>query len=328
MKVLVTGAAGFIGSWVVERILADGHDVVGLDNFDDFYDPTIKRRNIETASAHPGFTLIAGDFRDRELVDAIFTEHAPKAVVHLGARAGVRPSLENAPLYVDVNLDGTTVLLDVSRHHGVERFVFASSSSVYGARPLEPFSENDDADSPVSPYAATKRAGELICHTYNHLFGLPITCLRFFTVYGPRQRPEMAIHYFTRAIANGDPINVFGDGSAMRDFTFVDDIVDGVVSAFERCAGFHTYNLGRGDTVRLSDVIEMIESAVGMPAKINYLPTEPGDVPTTFADVSKARAGLGFDPTVSIQEGVTRFVEWFRAQAKNDVETQPDRAGG
>ena len=328
MKILITGAAGFIGSWVVERLLANGHDVVGLDYFDDYYDPSIKRRNIEVAGAHPGFTLVTGDFRDRELVSSLFTEHAPRAVIHLGARAGVRPSLENAPLYVDVNLHGTTILLDASRRHGVERFVFASSSSVYGARPLEPFSEDDDVDSPVSPYAATKRAGELICHTYNHLFGLPITCLRFFTVYGPRQRPEMAIHYFTRAIAAGEPINVFGDGSAVRDFTFIDDCVDGIVAAFERCAGFHTYNLGRGGTVRLGDLIGMIESSVGEPAQINYLPAEPGDVPTTFANVSRARTELGYEPSVSIQEGVRRFVEWFRSQQNNDVAPQPDRAAG
>jgi len=317
VKVLVTGAAGFIGSWVVERLLDDGHEVLGLDNFDDFYDPAIKRRNIASASAAPGFTLIEGDFRDRELVERLFADRRPNAVIHLGARAGVRPSLENAPLYVDVNLVGTTLLLDASRRHRVQRFVFASSSSVYGERPLEPFRESDDVDRPVSPYAATKRAGELICHTYSHLFGLPITCLRFFTVYGPRQRPEMAIHCFTRLIAGGQPIDVYGDGSALRDFTFIDDIVDGIVAALERCNGFRIYNLGRGDTVRLSDVIAWIEGALGLEARINWLPVEPGDVPTTFADVTLARNELGFDPQVSIRDGIERFVGWFRADRES-----------
>jgi len=314
LKVFVTGAAGFIGSTLVERLLSDGHEVIGLDNFDDFYDPAIKRRNIITASQSSAYTLIEGDFRDKELIDSLFRERRPEGVIHLGARAGVRPSLTKAPLYVDVNLVGTTNLLDASRDHGIGRFVFASSSSVYGARPLEPFKETDEVEKPVSPYAATKRSGELICHTYHHLFDLPISCLRFFTVYGPRQRPEMAIHLFTSKIANGEAIDVFGDGSAQRDFTFIDDIVDGIVASFERASGFKIYNLGRGDTNVLSDVIDKIQESLGVEAKINYLPVEPGDVPTTFADTTLTRAELDYEPKVLISEGIPRFVEWFRAQ--------------
>jgi len=319
VKVLITGAAGFIGSFVSERMLAEGHDVVGLDNFDPYYDEAIKRRNVAAVAAVPGaerFQLIEGDFRDRELIDGLFRDHEPRAVIHLGARAGVRPSLENAPLYVDVNLVGTTNLLDASRHHGVERFVFASSSSVYGARPAEPFREDDDVDRPVSPYAATKRSGELIAYTYHNLFGLPITCLRFFTVYGPRQRPEMAIHYFTRAIAAGEPINVFGDGSARRDFTYITDIVDGIYASFENCTDYHVYNLGGGQNVVLRDLIALIENALGTQAKINFLPAEPGDVPTTFADTTRAREELAYDPKVMVADGVPMFVDWFRAQEK------------
>ena len=312
LKVLLTGAAGFIGSFVAERLLKEGHEVVGLDNFDPFYDPAIKRHNIRKASESKQFELVEGDFRDVDSVNRLFEESSFDGVIHLGARAGVRPSLEKAPLYVDVNLVGTTNLLDAARHNGVERFVFASSSSVYGARPAEPFREDDDVDHPVSPYAATKRAGELVCWTYNHLFQLPITCLRFFTVYGPRQRPEMAIHYFTRAIDAGEPINVFGDGSAQRDFTYVDDIVDGIMASFDKCEKYHIYNLGGGQTVVLRDLISLIEKTVGKEAKINFLPAEPGDVPTTFADTSRSRAELGYAPKVTVEQGVPLFFEWYR----------------
>ena len=299
MKVFVTGAAGFIGSTLVERLLSDGHEVIGLDNFDDFYDPAIKRRNIITASQSSAYTLIEGDFRDKELIDSLFRERRPEGVIHLGARAGVRPSLTKAPLYVDVNLVGTTNLLDASRDHGIGRFVFASSSSVYGARPLEPFKETDEVEKPVSPYAATKRSGELICHTYHHLFDLPISCLRFFTVYGPRQRPEMAIHLFTSKIANGEAIDVFGDGSAQRDFTFIDDIVDGIVASFERASGFKIYNLGRGDTNVLSDVIDKIQESLGNAV------AETEDTTAPFV----LNATLDYNATVGAFDGAGRRLE-------------------
>jgi UDP-glucuronate 4-epimerase len=314
VTVLVTGAAGFIGSFVCERLLAAGGDVVGLDSLDDYYDPSIKRRNLAAASAHPRFRLVEGDFRDRELLERLFAEVRPRAVIHLGARAGVRRSITQPALYADVNLVGTSLVLDASRRHGVESFIFASSSSVYGERPAKPFREDDEVDRPVSPYAATKRGGELLAYTCHHLYGLPVTCLRFFTVYGPRQRPEMAVHAFTRAIAQGEPIEIFGDGSARRDFTYIDDIVDGVMAALERCAGFRVYNLGRGDAVEIGEVIALIERALAAKARIRYRPAEPGDVPVTLADVTRARVELGYRPRVSIAEGVERFIAWFRAQ--------------
>jgi UDP-glucuronate 4-epimerase len=314
MKVFVTGAAGFIGSSLCESLLGDGVEVLGLDNFDDFYSPALKRANLRPSLQSRRFRLVEGDFRDPELLDRILAEARPEAVVHLGARAGVRPSLEQAPLYVDVNVTGTARLLDSSRRHGVQRFLFASSSSVYGKRPVEPFAEEDDADHPVSPYAATKRAGELLCSTHHQLWGLPITCLRFFTVYGPRQRPEMAIHAFARRIAAGEPIAVFGDGSALRDFTYIADIIAGVRAALDRCAGFRILNLGCGRTVRVMDAIRLLEAELGREARIEFQPVEPGDVPVTLANVSAARRELGYEPKVVIEEGIRRFVEWFREQ--------------
>jgi UDP-glucuronate 4-epimerase len=314
LKVLITGVAGFIGSFVAERLLADGWEVLGLDSFDDYYAPSIKRANLRGVSSSPRFRLTEGDFRDEALLESLFGEHGPQAVVHLGARAGVRPSLLKAALYADVNVTGTTRLLEACRRHGVEKFLFASSSSVYGKRPLEPFGEEDSADHPLSPYAATKRAGELICHTYHHLFGLDVTCLRFFTVYGPRQRPEMAIHSFTRSIAAGKPIAVFGDGSARRDFTYISDTVDGVARALERCRGYRIFNLGNSNTVELREVIGLIERELGRKAKIENLPEEPGDVPVTFADIRRAREELGYQPRVSIAEGIRSFVRWFERE--------------
>src|SRR5690606_13083899 len=240
--VLITGAAGFIGSSLAERLTGEGRRAVGLDNFDDFYDPAIKTRNLRNLLANPRFDLVRGDIRDRELLEGLFARHRFGVVVHLAARAGVRPSIAQAPLYADVNVTGTTNLLDLAVRHRVERFIFASSSSVYGARAAEPFREEDAVDAPVSPYAATKRAGELICQTFHGIHGLSIHCLRFFTVYGPRQRPEMAIHAFTRAIDRGDEITVYGDGSALRDFTYIDDIVAGLAASIDTCKAFRIYN--------------------------------------------------------------------------------------
>jgi UDP-glucuronate 4-epimerase len=308
-KILVTGGAGFIGSHTSERLLARGDDVVVLDNFNDAYDPAIKRAN---AAALRKAKVVTGDIRDRELVAQLFQEHRFDGVVHLAAMAGVRPSLLDPLHYEDVNMRGTITLLEEARRRPKLRFVFASSSSVYGARDKVPFSERDDIPHPVSPYAATKRAGELMCYTYHHLYGIPITCLRFFTVYGPRQRPEMAIAKFTKALIEGQPIPFFGDGSTRRDYTYVDDIVDGVVAALDRCAGYEIFNLGESATTSLSELVEGLAQAVGVSAVLDRQPNQPGDVPLTCADVSKAKALLGYEPRTPVAVGLARYVEWYR----------------
>jgi UDP-glucuronate 4-epimerase len=308
-KILVTGGAGFIGSHTSERLLARGDDVVVLDNFNDAYDPAIKRAN---AAALRKAKVVTGDIRDRELVAQLFQEHRFDGVVHLAAMAGVRPSLLDPLHYEDVNMRGTITLLEEARRRPKLRFVFASSSSVYGARDKVPFSERDDIPHPVSPYAATKRAGELMCYTYHHLYGIPITCLRFFTVYGPRQRPEMAIAKFTKALIEGQPIPFFGDGSTRRDYTYVDDIVDGVVAALDRCVGYEIYNLGESATTSLSELVEGLAQAVGVSAVLDRQPNQPGDVPLTCADVSKAKALLGYEPRTPVAVGLARYVEWYR----------------
>jgi len=312
--VLVTGNAGFIGSHLVERLLDQGHEVVGFDNLDPFYDPAIKRRNLATALAHPRFVFVEGDLRRRDQVDALFSGRRIDRVFHGAARAGVRPSLKAPLLYEEVNVRGTLHLLEAAVRHGVSNFVFASSSSVYGEQKKVPFAETDPVDGPISPYAATKKAGELMCYTYHHLYRLPVTCLRFFTVYGPRQRPEMAIHAFTRAIARGEPLSLYGDGSARRDFTYIDDIVAGVLAALDRPHPYEIINLGESQTIELRDLIRRLERVIGRPAMINALPAEPGDVPITYADVSKARALLGYVPSTPIDAGLERFVAWYRVE--------------
>jgi UDP-glucuronate 4-epimerase len=314
VRILVTGAAGFIGSSLAESLIAQGHAVCGLDNFDEFYDPAIKRRNVRGLLASDRFTLVEADIRNAEAVEEAFDRAHPEAVIHLAARAGVRPSLENAPLYVDVNLCGSTILFEASVRHRVGRFLFASSSSVYGERPARPFTEDDPVDTPVSPYAATKRAGEILAWTYAHLYRLPIHCLRFFTVYGPRQRPEMAIHAFARAIEEDRELVVYGDGSAQRDFTYISDIVSGIEASLARCEGYRIYNLGGAETVRVIDMIHTIEAALGKRARIRYEPAAPGDVPVTFADVTRARQELGYAPRVKLADGIGRFVAWYRAE--------------
>lgn len=320
MRVLLTGAAGFIGSHVTERLLARGDTVLGIDNFNSFYDPAIKRRNLAPSLAHPEFSLVDGDLVVPSVLDRAFEALRPDRVVHLAAWAGVRPSIDRPMLYQRVNIEGTTRILEACRRHSVDRLVFASSSSVYGDRPLASsddsgaFRETDNVDLPVSPYAATKKAGELLCHTWHHLFGLHTHCLRFFTVYGPRQRPEMAIHKFARLIAAGEPVPMFGDGSTSRDYTYIDDIVDGVLASLDRCEGYRVFNLGESKTIRLDALIALLAQAMGRPATIDQKPLQPGDVTRTFADVSRARAELGYDPQVSMPEGIARFVEWFRAQ--------------
>jgi UDP-glucuronate 4-epimerase len=311
--VLVTGNAGFIGSHLVERLLDQGHEVVGFDNFDPFYDPAVKRRNLATALAHPRFTCVEGDLRRRDQVEALFAGRRINRIFHGAARAGVRPSLKDPLLYEEVNVRGTLHLLDAAVRHGVTNFVFASSSSVYGEQKKVPFAETDPVDNPISPYAATKKAGELMCYTYHHLYGLPMTCLRFFTVYGPRQRPEMAIHAFTRAIVRGEPLSLYGDGSARRDFTYIDDIIAGVLAALDRPHPYEIINLGESETIEVREVIARLERIVGKPAVVRTLPAEPGDVPVTYADVRKARALLGYIPSTPVDAGLSRFVEWYQS---------------
>ncbi len=302
MKVLVTGGAGFIGSHVVEALLKRGDDVAALDDFNDFYDPALKRRNVA------GFPrVIEGDIRGKLPAEKF------DAIIHLAARAGVRPSLAQPRLYTDVNVAGTQNVLEFARQTGVKKFVFASSSSVYGVNQKVPFSEDDPIFKPISPYAATKLAGEALCHVYHHLYGMDMVCLRFFTVYGPRQRPDLAIRKFTAAILAGQPIEVFGDGSTRRDYTHIDDILQGVLAALDRPLGFEIINLGESRTVELRELIALIEKATGKTAKVHRQPLQPGDVPVTFADITKARRLLDYNPRVPIETGIAQFVEWFRA---------------
>jgi len=285
-----------------------------LDNFDDFYDPRVKRRNIAQAVKSDCCTLHEVDIRDQSAVEAILRDDPCDVFVHLAARAGVRPSIEQPALYADVNVNGTVSLLEAARRHGCRRFIFAGSSSVYGNNRKVPFHEDDPVDHPISPYAATKKAGELICHTYHHLYDMPVTCLRFFTVYGPRCRPDLAIPKFTRLIEAGQPVPMFGDGSMRRDFTHISDIVDGVMRAIERCEGFNIYNLGESRPIELRAMIETIAQALGKPAKIQSLPPQPGDVDVTYADVSRARDQLGYEPKTQFEDGIRDYIEWFRAQ--------------
>jgi len=308
-RILVTGGAGFIGSHLVERLLARGDEVVVIDNFNDFYDPAIKRRN---ASELAGAEIVEADIRDEAAVAGLFAKNQFDTVVHLAAMAGVRPSLLDPLHYQDVNIRGTLILLEEIRKSEGTRFVFASSSSVYGANESVPFSEVDDIHCPVSPYAATKRAGELHCFTHHHLYGIPTTCLRFFTVYGPRQRPEMAIHKFVRHTLQGQPIPFFGDGSTRRDYTYVDDIVDGVVRSVDACEGYEIYNLGESETTSLSELVGMIGEACGREPVLDRQAMQPGDVIVTYADVSKAKERLGYQPSTTVRDGIEKFVAWYR----------------
>ncbi len=311
---LVTGAAGFIGSHVCQALLARGDAVVGLDNFDDAYSPTIKVRNVQAASMHRAYRLVHGDIRDGALLDQVFGETRFDAIVHLAARAGVRPSIQMPTLYDAVNVAGTTMILERAAAFGVGHLVLASSSSVYGATSTPPFREDaGSADHPSSPYAATKRANEIAAYAFHHLYGSTVTCLRFFTVYGPRQRPEMAIHKFTRMIAAGETVTMFGDGSSTRDYTFIDDIVAGVLAAVDRPNGYRIYNLGTTSTIALSHLVSKISALVGRDADIARLPMQDGDVPTTHADISLARRELDYEPSTPIDEGLSIFVDWFVA---------------
>ncbi len=313
--VLVTGGAGFIGSHLTGRLLDRSDRVTVLDDFNDFYDPARKRSNVARFEGRGGFRLVEGDIRDARLVDKLFEASGFDAVVHLAARAGVRPSLREPVLYEDTNCIGTLRLLEAARHHGPGTFIFGSSSSVYGINRKVPFAEDDPVDQPISPYATTKRAGELMCFNYHHLYALNVACLRFFTVYGPRQRPEMAIHKFTDLLARGEPVPMFGDGRSRRDYTYVDDILDGVVAALDLAPPFEIINLGGAETTALADLVRWIAEELAVEARIQYLPDQPGDVPITYADVGKADRLLGYSPKVPIRDGLRRFVAWYRSSA-------------
>lgn len=318
-RVLVTGGAGFIGSHTVERLLAAGHHVGVLDNFNDYYEPAIKRHNI--SGFQDRVQLTEGDLRDPATVEKVFAEGKYDAVIHLAARAGVRPSIEQPELYIDTNIKGTFYLLEASKRHGVKKFVFASSSSVYGVNKKVPFAEEDPILQTISPYAMTKMAGEQMCSNYSHLSGIRTVCLRFFTVYGPRQRPDLAISKFTRLIHDGQPIDRYGKGDTARDYTFVHDIVDGVLGAlnYEEGPLCSIFNLGGSQTVKLNDMIAAIENAVGKKAIINEMPEQPGDVPLTSADVSKATRLLNFHPTTHLDTGIPKFVEWWKEMRRLGV---------
>jgi UDP-glucuronate 4-epimerase len=312
MHILVTGGAGFIGSHLTRRLLSRGDRVTVLDDFNDFYDPARKRENVKPFLDRSDYLLVEGDIRDSEKVDDLFVGGKFDAVIHLAARAGVRPSLQEPILYEDVNCIGTLRLLEAARAHGPNIFLFGSSSSVYGINEKVPFAEDDPVNQPISPYATTKRAGELLCYNYHHLYGFRTACLRFFTVYGPGQRPEMAIHKFTDLLWNGKPIPMYGDGGSRRDYTYVDDIVDGLVATLDLAPGFEILNLGGADTTSLKDLVHWIAEELAVEPRIDYLPAQPGDVPITYADVSKAARLLGYAPKVPIREGLRRFVAWYR----------------
>ncbi|ABQ26481.1 GDP-mannose 4,6-dehydratase [Geotalea uraniireducens] len=321
MRILVTGGAGFIGSHLVERLISSGHDVVIIDNFNDFYDPQLKRRNFSeiVGTAEEGeqnLILCEGDIRDADFVKAVVLQESVDAVIHLAAAAGVRPSIENPLFYEEVNIRGTMNILEAARTAGVRFLLFASSSSVYGNSFKTPFSESDPVDHPISPYAATKKAGELICHTYHHLYKMNIACLRFFTVYGPRQRPDLAINKFTRLIDQGKAVPFYGDGTTSRDYTFINDIIAGVEKALSWVCSveprYDIFNLGGSRPVELSRLVEILESELGKKAILDRLPMQPGDVHITFADLAKSGSILGYQPVTSIEEGLRAFIRWYK----------------
>jgi UDP-glucuronate 4-epimerase len=316
-KLLITGGAGFIGSHLVDRLLAtDVERIEVIDDFNDFYDPSIKHANIREHLNDPRYKISEIGIRDRAALEPVFQRNNFDCVVHLAARAGVRPSLLEPQLYTETNINGTVNLLELAHQNSVNQFVFGSSSSVYGINAKVPFSEDDPIRQPISPYAATKAAGELLCHTYSHLYGLRCVCLRFFTVYGPRQRPDLAIHKFAKLITERKPIPVFGDGKTRRDYTYVDDIIDGVMAAIAyNKTNCEVINLGESRTVELNELISRLEAELDTHAIIDRQPPQPGDVPQTFADISKARTLLAYDPKTQIEEGLRRFVEWFRLRS-------------
>ena len=311
MQILVTGGAGFIGSHLIERLLEEGYEIVCLDNFNDYYNPEIKRSNIKPFLRERNFNLVEADIRDKDTLKKIFEKYKFQKVIHLAAQAGVRLSLKQPNLYVDVNVNGTLNLLELSREYKIKNFIFGSSSSVYGATKEIPFSEEGKLK-PISPYGVSKRTGELLCSTYNHLYNLPVTILRFFTVYGSRQRPDMAIYKFTKLIDEGKKIYLYGDGETSRDYTYVSDIIEGITFALNKDFNYEIFNLGDSNPTTLSHLISLIEKNLGKSAKIKYLPEQPGDPSITFADIGKSKRTLNYEPKVKIEEGIKRFVEWYK----------------
>ncbi|MCF7913002.1 MAG: GDP-mannose 4,6-dehydratase [Candidatus Cloacimonetes bacterium] len=314
MRILVTGGAGFIGSHLVEKLLAAGFSVDNIDNFVDYYDPQIKRDNIAECLTSANFRLLEGDIRDRSFLADVFDSHEYEMVIHLAAMAGVRPSLEQPLLYSEVNIGGTQNLLEECRKSKIKKFIFASSSSVYGNNPNLPFREDDPVDYPISPYAATKKAAELICHTYHHLFDISMICLRFFTVYGPRQRPDLAIHKFTRLISEGQSVKLYGDGSTARDYTYIDDVISGIMGAVKyvyknKC--YEVINLGESKTINLLDMVNIISEEMGKKVKKEFVPMQAGDVQITYASIDKARKMIGYHPDTDFREGIRKFLGWY-----------------
>src|SRR4030042_6724332 len=316
MNILVTGGAGFIGSHLCERLISLGSKVICIDNFDNFYDPLVKENNISEIAASKYFKLYRSDITDLRQIEKIFSETSIDMVIHLAARAGVRPSIKDPLLYERVNILGTMNLLECCKKYDISKFIFASSSSVYGGNKKIPFSEEDNVDCPISPYAATKKAGELICHTYHNLYKISIFCFRFFNVYGPRQRPETAIHKFTRQILNGEDIEIYGDGSSSRDYTYIDDVISGILSSLDRIKGFEVINLGNSNTVKLIDLIRLIEITTGEKGQLKFVKSQPGDVFMTYADIRKARKMLKYLPKTNIKEGLVKFVNCIKKREK------------
>ena len=320
MNFLVTGGAGFIGSHVCERLLREGHSVCALDDLNPFYDPALKQQNLsELESFKSRFSFVKGDLVNPAEIDSLISEKRFDQIIHLAARAGVRPSLEKPALYQRVNVEGTVNLLEAARRAGTKKLIMASSSSVYGVNSKIPFSEGDPIFNAISPYAASKLACEALGHVYHHVHGMDIVMLRLFTVYGPRQRPDLAIHKFARLITEGKPIPVFGDGSTARDYTYVTDTVDGIIACTNHEFGFDIFNLGESQTVTLKYLVELLEGSLGKQAVIERLPNQPGDVPVTYADISKARSRLNYLPQVNIEQGIPLFVEWFRRETRNAI---------
>lgn len=311
MNILVTGAAGFIGSHVCEHFIKLGHSVIGLDNFDSFYPIEFKAQNLEDLNKSTRFQFYEADIRDKKGLDDIFRDANIEVVIHLAAKAGVRPSIESIEEYYDVNVNGTVNLLESMRKNGVKKMLFASSSSIYGNNGKVPFSETDPVDNPISPYASTKKSGELLCHVYHHLYNFDITCLRFFTVFGPRQRPDLAIHKFTRLIEEEKPIPFYGDGSTSRDYTYIADIVDGINCAINHLKGYQIFNLGESTVITLNQLVRTIENTLNKKAILNKQPMQPGDVNKTYADISRAKSEIGYNPKFDFETGIKEFVEWY-----------------
>jgi UDP-glucuronate 4-epimerase len=312
MTILITGIAGFIGSHLGEKLLFYGHEVIGLDNFDPFYSKLIKKKNLKELLKSDKFSFFEADIRDMQTLGIIFKNYKIDVVIHLAAKAGVRPSIIDPMGYYEVNVIGTLNILEAMKKYKVLKMIFASSSSVYGNNYKVPFSETDNVDCQISPYAASKKSGEILCHTYHHLYGFHIFCLRFFTVYGPRQRPDLAIHKFTKNLFEEVPIPYYGDGSTKRDYTHIDDILQGIISSLDRVNDFEIFNLGESKTISLIDLIKLLEKYTNRRAKLNYLPIQAGDVKQTFADITKAQDFLNYSPKMSMEEGLINFIKWYR----------------